>query len=51
MVPGEDKKDKASSHVNWNILKPIMAYFHGQSTLMVKGPDKAYGQNDVTNGI
>ena len=44
MVSDEDKREKASSHVNWNILRPIMAYCKGQSTLKVnsyKGPGKA----------
>lgn len=44
MVLGEDKREKASSHANWDILRPIMAYCNEQSTLEVKnckGPDKA----------
>ena len=44
MVPDEDNREKESSHVNWNILRPIMAYCNEPSTLKVKSyksPGKA----------
>lgn len=44
------RRSKAFLHVNWDILRPIMAYCNEQCTLPVKSHkilDKAYGQLDV----